>query len=304
MASYTIVKNTPLFIDLSADFVDQGWSVSGDVASHSGCNSGYIDRLMDLSAATQWSFEYEILSMVSGSINIVVNGISGIVYNTSGKKPAQVFNVTGPSILVRFFGVGVNSLKLLKVFSPSQSVQPLALAFNEKANSFISHFNYDPDIMLKFIKRNFMFKNGVLWESNVNPVRNNFFGVQYKSVIRFYVNGDNIEEIKKFWGIEVNSNEVWSSPNSGDLKIYPNFRKPNGLQSRLKKGNFTNIQGKWYADFLKNMLDPRFGTQLEALMKGADLVGQLLEVTIENTSTTEVRLISVDVIYTKQNYTK
>lgn len=303
MGAYTVVKNKPFFIDLSADYVDQGWTVSNGVACHSGCNSGYLPMTMNLSSAAQWTFRYKILNRTSGGINIIVNGVSGTVNSAVGEF-SDTFTVTGPSVLVQFFSDGINCLSLLQIFSPTQTTTGTTFMFNEDANRFIQYSDYKPEFMLKFKNKSFGFKNGSLWENNINPIRNNFFGVQYKSLIKFYFIGNDAEEVKKLYGIEINSNEVWACPNNTDIKIFPNFRKPNGIFSRLKKGNFVNIQGKWYADFLKTLNDPRFNTEIEALMKGGDLIGQVAEITIENTSTTEVRLISVDIFYTKQNYTK
>ena len=299
MASYTLVKNTDLFIDLPSDIVNEGWEISGNIAYHSGCNSGYIDRYFDLSSASQWTFKHKIESRTSGAINIVVNGVSGPARTTLGEHE-DTFNVTGSNVLVRFFSTGTNSLSFVQIYPQSADSNSKMLAFNEKANRFITYFSMEPDCMLKFGDRFFMFKSGGLWEQNVNPIRNNFFGVQYPSIIKFFVNGDDAEMVKNFFSLQINSNEVWSAP---AIQIFPHKRKPNGMKSRLKRGNFVNIQGQWFADFLKNMTDPRFDNELTALMKGGDLQGAIMEITIQNNSNTEVRLMSVKVKYSKQNYT-
>lgn len=303
MASYTIVKNQSLFIDLNSDFSVQGWEVSGNIAYHSGCNPGYIKNSINLKDHTEWTFKYRIISLTSGSIKLFVNGVEGSTENTVGEHTNTFTGVTG-NVEIKFYSNGVNAISLLQVYPTLEQNDGTTLAFNEDANRFITYFSYQPDFMLKFMNRFFTFKNGSLWENNVNNLRNTFYGTKYPSELTFFVNGADPEMVKTFYSIIVNSNDAWGSEKDDDIYIFPNGRKPNGMQSRLKKGNYKNIQGKYYADFLKNIIDPRFTNPLDALMKGADLQGPIMQITIRNNSDEEVRLISVEVTYVKQNYTK
>lgn len=172
------------------------------------------------------------------------------------------------------------------------------LAFDEKENKFITYYTFYPEAMIRFKDEFFAFKNGELWEQDVNEVRNNFFGVQYNSGLSFYVN-TNPKDEKNYSTIHLDSNKPWAIT---EVKIYPTEGKSQGMLSRIKKGNFQKKQSTWYADFLRNMIDPRFTNQDIALFNGAALQGQVMKITMINDDTTEVRLKSVDVRISEQNY--
>lgn len=298
MASYTIIKNNSINIDLPSDIADQGWTISGGIAYHSGCNSGYIERLFDFTGAEEWTFRYTIPSLTSGSINIVVDGETGISRTVAGTYE-ETFEVTGSNKLVRFFSTGINELQVVKVFKEEQLSNAITMAFSEDANKWVGNRSYTPEFMVKFINDFFIFKDGELWEQNVNPIRNNFFGVQYPSVITFYCNL-NPTTVKNFYSMRQKSNKVWSVP---EIEIPARYGKPNGQRSRLKKGRFKSYQGDFFADFLRDMEDPRFDNELDALMNGATLQGNYAKITIENNDTTEVRLVSIDLTLSLSQFT-
>jgi len=298
MGSYSILKNQPLVINLPGDFSDQGWIVSGSIAYHSGCNSGYINQTLDLSSAALWTFRYTILTLESGTVNIIVDGEQGVLRTQPGIYTEQ-FTTSNPAALIQFYATGVSSLQLLQVFPPAQARIGTTLAFNEDADKWVTYYSYIPEFMNKFVNSFFAFENGRLWEQNTNETRNNFFGVQYSSIITFYCNLSPTE-VKKYWSMRQKSNRAWSVT---DLEIPPYYGKPEGQRSRLKKGRFKSIQGDWFSDFLRDMNDNRFVTDLDALMKGAELQGTVMKITIQNDDTNEVRLSSLDVIVSLSQYT-
>ena len=135
---------------------------------------------------------------------------------------------------------------------------------------------------------------------NANPTRNNFFGVQYTSKITVIVNV-NPTEIKNYFSMRQKSNKVWGVPS---IIIPPSEGKVNGMESMIKSGNFQVLNnGDFFAEFLRDMTDPRFSTELEALFRGAQLQGNYAIITFENTSTEEIRTLSIDFIVSKQDYT-
>lgn len=301
MASYTILKDQELVVNLPDDYSDQGWEVSENIAYHSGCNPGEISLSVNLFTNSNWTFKYEILTLESGTVNIIVDGVAGILWDTPGEK-TETFNSSNPAAVIKFFATGKTSIKFLQIYPTLDLSVGTTIAFNEDANKWVSYFSYIPEFMCKFIDDFFAFKNGAIWQQNVNPIRNNFFGVQYTSKISFYVNLSPTE-VKSYFSMRQKSNSVWSAENNGDIYIYPTEGKPDGQSSRLKKGRFRNLQGDWFADFLRDLSDPRFVTEEEALFKGAQLQGNVMKVTLENTSTTEIRLFSIDVTVSNQNYT-
>lgn len=298
MASYTILKNQMLTVNLPGDFSEQGWVVSENIAYHSGCNPGYIKSLFDLSRYTTWTFRYIIPSITSGTVNIVVDGVNGISRSMAGVYE-EIFTNSNANAIIQFYADGVSSVKILQIYPQAAAVPGRTLAFNEDADKWVTEYSYVPELMMKFINSFFTFENGRIWEHNVNELRNNFYGVQYSSSITFYCNVSPTE-VKNFHSMRLKSNKVWAVT---DIEIPARYGKPEGQKSRLKKGRFKHMQGDWFADFLRDLNDPRFATEIDALLNGAELQGNIMKITIENTDTTEVRLLSVDILLSLSQYT-
>ena len=283
------------------DFADQGWEVSDNIAYHTGCNSGFIKSIIDLSSDSLWTFKYTLLSVESGTVNIVVDGVAGVVRNAAGTYEEQFTN-SNPNAVIQFFATGISSLKLLQIYPPNKYVQGTTLAFNEDADKWVTYYSFVPEMMLKFVNSFYTFRDGNVWEHNVNEIRNNFYGVQYASKITFYVNLSPME-VKNYYSMRQKSNSVWTAANKGDIFIFPSEGKPAGQSSRLKASRFKRLQTDYFSDFLRDMNDSRFMSEEEALFKGAQLQGNLMRITLENNSTSEVRMLSVDIITSKQDYT-
>src|SRR5690606_5759147 len=164
---------------------------------------------------------------------------------------------------------------------------------------WVGYRSYIPYFATKFLDSVFAFTGATMWEQSVNETRNNFFGDQYSSIITFYMNV-NPHQVKTLFSMRQNGNKPWSVT---EVEIPPRAGKSRGQLSRLKSGNFKNIQGQWFGDFMRDMLDPRFGTPDQALFKGAVLQGETAKITMEIKDTGEVRLVSVDILGSTQNYT-
>lgn len=296
MGAITILKNTSVAIDLASDSQDNGWDVSNGYANHSSCNSGVIkNTVFPTVTGQEYTLSYKVLNYSSGQVYMIIGGVNGTSRTADGiyKETLVADDDSG----VQFYSDGNLSIGLVKI---SQGNSPATtIMFNENNNKFVSYVSAQPEYMAKFINSFFMFKDGQLWENNINGTRNNFFGEQFTSKITFYCNL-NPTEVKNFYTLREKSNKVWTV---AEAKIDPREGKSVGQRSRIKKGNFKSLQGDWFANFLKDLNDPRYTTELDALFNGADLQGNVMEITIENTDTVEVRLLSVDVEVSKQEYT-
>lgn len=299
MASYTITKNQELVVNLPYDFSVQGWEVSEKIAYHSGCNPGYIKYFMDLSASEEWTFRFEILSLTSGTVNIIVDGIDGTVWDTIGFKE-EVFEVSGTNTEIQFYATGTTSIRVLQVYPELESTDGRTLLFNEDADKWVGEYYFAPEFMHKFLNGFFAFNNGQLWEQNVNPIRNNFFGVQSYSSVTFICNVE-FRKNKLFFNLRLDSNGAWYSPM---MKTQITDQFPNGMESRLTKSNLKLIDGKLWGDILRDMTDPAFSTivnpterRVKALFNGRKLQGGYITIELRNDDTTEAKLSSVEVYY-------
>lgn len=170
------------------------------------------------------------------------------------------------------------------------------LSFSEKSKKFLT-YSFVPDHMIKFKDEFFTFKAGGLWEHDVNPIRNNFYGVQYTSKIKFVAN-DQYQKNKMFFVMKIDSNGRWSVPSM----ITPKSETwPNGMKSMLHENNFDLDNGKYWADIMRDMNDPDYNDPLVALFEGRTMTGPILVCDIECKETKEVELNGVFIYSAEQD---
>lgn len=296
MGSYTYIKNTPITIDPVTDFADTGWSVSNNIAYHDGCNPGLIKYVMDLTGFTSWAFRFRLGTVFSGGINIVVDGINGVVRNVAGEY-TETFNVSGSNVNISFFSDGKNSVEVLNTFPVLAISNGRTLVFNEDENSWGGDHSYQPEFMHKFIDSFLTFKNGRLWEHDINPLNNNFYGQQFTSKIKVVAN-EKYQFDKLYFGLKIDSNGKWSVP---EMITPKSETYPNGMKSRLHENNFRLDRGKYWADILRDMLDPQFNTQLQALFEGRVVEGNMLIIELETKETKDIQLNGLFVYSSEQH---
>lgn len=196
----------------------------------------------------------------------------GQTISVNGQE-CQVVSVTGNQILVNF------------IFTPNLSVyityDSLTLAFDETKNRWTTDYDFKPEGYGTVDDKTLMFRNGELWVGNSNPIRNNFFGVQYSSYVDFVFNVSPFM-IKLWWAMRTQSNSKWYCPS---ITLSANASYPTGMSSRLKPDSFKLTEGQYYSDFLYDMNDPAFTNTLEALLRGRNLRGETMRVRLQNDST-------------------
>ena len=106
--------------------------------------------------------------------------------------------------------------------------------------------------------------------------------------------------IKDWYAIREKANKVWFAI---EIVIPPNSRYPNGMTSRITKNNFTNFEGDYWAQFFKDMTDPSFVSQTEALQRGRELKGDVMIITLQNSDTSEAYINEIDVNFTPSEET-
>lgn len=299
MGAYTVISGQQLTVYLDSDVNDNGWKVHSGYAQHSACNQGFIKFLsFTPTIGKTYRVSYDVFDRTSGGVYLRFGGSNGSLVAQNGTF-TQEFGATSTEVL--FWSDG--NLKITNLVIAEMSTQEgekgFTLSFNVDKMIWSGYKSFVPENMTKFIDGFIGFKNGELWRHNQSEVRNNFYGEQFKSVIEFYVN-INPSQVKSFYSMRVKSNLPWSVP---EIIVFPRNGKSKGQKSRIKKGNFNSLQGDWFADFLKDINDPRFANELDALFKGADLQGCVAKIRIENDDTVEVRLLSIDVEVSNQNYT-
>ena len=299
---FTTLENTAITLDPFQLATSQGWFISDGIAFHQGCFPGYITlKNIEVVAGETYMLTFRDKYYTSGGVYPIVGGINGTNRTALGEYTEEfIVPEDATDLSIKFYSDGELGISYMNIYTLLDDPNNYkTLGFNAKNNRWTSYYTYSPEMMLKFVNDLFTFKQGRLWKHNKNETRNNFYGVQGTSKIKIIINS-NPTEVKNFYTMRLKSNKAWSVI---EITTPPRDGKSEGQLSRLKKGNFRSLQGDWFAKFLRDMNDPRFDTELEALMKGALLQGNYLELTLENTDTVSVKMLSADVEFTKQEFT-
>lgn len=285
MGRYTILKNSQLDIELTTDYQDNGWSFVNGTAVHDDCNQGSIRNTIFVPESGQsYKINITVANLQSGIVRFSMGGYSHEIATNGNHVFSFVTENIEPIEIWSDANVIVSGLAIYEGEQNSKT-----LLFNEDNNQFVGYRSYDPDMTTKFIDEFISFKNGMLYIHDKSEVRNNFYGEQYPSVISFYANIES-EKDKDFFSIVLEGNQPWLV----EVEI-PTKQGLISQRSRIKPGRFVFEKGSFRADFLRDMNDPRFETELEALMRGAYLVGKYMKITLTNNSAQPVKLVSASV---------
>ena len=108
------------------------------------------------------------------------------------------------------------------------------IAFSEFSKGWESRYSFVPELATSLNNKYYTFKQGNLWLHNQEDVaRNNFYGVQYQSTIKFLLN-DSPSAVKKFKTLGYEGDEGWSA---------------SYINTNLQKGSvstFVEKEGKWF----------------------------------------------------------
>lgn len=288
MGFYSILKNSSLEVQLTTDYKDNGWSFQDGMAIHSPYNEGsFTNKIFRPIPGETYNINISVSDLSSGFLDIHLGGV--LVRRITDNGDYKL-TVEAQSNEYFTFTSGLNSVTIMSMSIDTGTTSGTTVVFDIMYNQFIGEVSMEGDFMDKFLEDFIVFKNGVLWLNDKSEDRNTFFGQKYPSVIKFYCNVQPDDD-KDFFSLVFNGNMPWNV----DLSIEPKEGKILGQRSRIKKGNFKLEKGKYAANVLRDMNDPRFNDELQALLKGAHMQGKILEVTITSNENTEIRLSSVEV---------
>jgi hypothetical protein len=91
------------------------------------------------------------------------------------------------------------------------------LTYSETVQGWVSFYSYIPDWMIGMNNYFYSFKGGNLYRHNANTARNNFYGVQYNSLIQSVFN-DGVLENKLFKTVDIQGDDVWAAELYTDIQ--------------------------------------------------------------------------------------
>ena len=287
MGRYTILRNSQLEIQLASDYQDNGWSFSNGIAIHDGLNEGSIrNTVFKPEINKDYTISIQVSGMTSGLLDVSLGGVLFGTITGSGFYELSGTTINNEGLV---FSTGLTDLQILS-FQINEGInQGQTIVYDSNTKMYIGHVSVHGDMMERFLDELIVFKNGQPWIQDRNPVRNNFFGQQYPSMIRFYCNVQYNDD-KDFYYMTINGNNPWKV----DITAPSREGKSIGQKTRIKSGNFKFEKGKYMADILRDLNDPRFSDSMQALMRGALIQGKWIEITLTNNQDVEVFLLSVE----------
>jgi hypothetical protein len=225
-------QNVGTSADVLADQMDYyGWA--GGIGTHPESFSFYgeVAYFMDVNNGTPCRLSNNGITPI---------GDTGKMHNYFTAKCAAILTRT-PKVNICGvydvrFGEYIISFSHVAKDSPAET-----LAWNEKNNQWSSYYSYLPDFMCSYGVNIISFSAGSLYTHNTNSVYNNFYGVQYTSIIHTYCN-TNPSNIKVFEAISLESDSVWETT----------LETPSGQTTTMTSGNYRQKEGFWYTEVLRD----------------------------------------------------
>jgi len=163
------------------------------------------------------------------------------------------------------------------------------LGFHEPSNRWITFFSYIPEYFGKISGDQLLtFKNGALYEHNINSIRNNFYGDQFDSEVWIHANKEGVVN-KIFNSMEINSVNQWSCPDDDSIEIH----HPISMQSRLLSGKFRKQEGIYRVEFMRDSVNGGLSPTRYNLFNGRQLRGKEITIKLKNSDITQSILESV-----------
>jgi len=153
------------------------------------------------------------------------------------------------------------------------------VAFSEMINRWTTFYSFYPDCGGYIFNQYITHYQGAMYTHNTNSTYNEFYGVNYSSIVRIVYNASPYL-IKSFLGVMQQSNTVWSIPG-----IYTNIPQTSSLEST----DFSQKESVWFASLLRDISSPG------GLLNGDDLKGNWIKLQLENASLNKISLLAVDV---------
>ncbi len=158
------------------------------------------------------------------------------------------------------------------------------IAWNEDKKRWVSRYPFIPDGYASLGDSIYSFVDSTMWVHDVNPIMNNFYGVQYNTMVTPVFNER--PEWYKVWNScilltkQADNNNDWQATS---------VTNDNGQQSIIAKGTFTKSGENWYTPFFRDLNDLTVAPNLR-LSQGRWLRSSSLTCVLVNDATVSMKL--------------
>lgn len=288
------ISGVPVKIKLT-DLVNvTGWSVVGGIAVHSACSSGDIKLKTVLVPNSAYEVTYTVKSVSGGPVKFKV----GSTEVRSITQPGfYVDNIT-TSTKAMSFSAGIGVSVEISSFTYKKAAVAVdvnaqdTIAYSEKIDKWTSFYTYNPDYGFSLKGSLFTLKQGMLYKHDISCPRNTFYGVEYKSRVKFPMN-QALNVIKNFKNIEIQSNKLLVTTLDGiqtSLGQVSDLIAEDFKQFNINNGGSVNVdvyslEGIYQARFLRD--------KNTDIIEGDRLKGNLITIELTTTDDQDFKLYRV-----------
>jgi hypothetical protein len=300
---FSAVQNVPIIVNLIEQSRNNGWSVNSDdnTASHENCNSGYIPLLTyPLITGRAYQISYSVLTITNGTVQPFMGTQAGVSRTTPGLY-VETITAAGSNPEFKFYSNGncqIQAFNIRDTVVNTDLKQQNTICFSVRAQKWSDFRTIEPDYGFSLFTKSFTLFNGDLYgQVNQNSNRNNFYGVQYQSIIKFTTN-QQPTITKRYNSLNYQANQLLVAP-SGSITT------ENGQVSELLANDFLQqrlddgvnpivldyqIEGLYQGNFLR---DSNYD-----LINGPILIGNYMTVELYTTSpSVPLKIFTTEIIY-------
>lgn len=295
--SFTTLQNTALEIDLVEQGKSTGWTVNGTTATHELCNAGSMYLLnYPLTLGSTYSFTYKVNSISGGYLKAYAGDTEGATVITTGIKEGELV-ASGTDLRLRFYSTADLEMEIFnikEILSDTSAKKTNVIAWAEKNNKWSDFRTSNPDCAFSMFTKLFSCKAGNSYVHKPNSGdRNNFYGTQYQSIVKFPVNSQPTET-KTYESIEYKANTLLITTTDGietSLGQVSDLIESDFLQYALNDGvdavEVYSAEGNYQAGFLRD--------KNEDINEGSVLKGNYATIELITTENVVLKLFVVDV---------
>jgi hypothetical protein len=145
-------------------------------------------------------------------------------------------------------------------------------SYKEKASGFPLIYTYSPDFILEANNDVYAWKNGVMYKLNASETRNNFFGVQYDSVLKFFANTE--YSVEKIWNsLSLQSTHAWLAKVKTKL-----------TGRTIPKESFTKLEDYFFSEIMPNTETSNSKANSSYGLGSYEIIGGVIETSIKYAS--------------------
>lgn len=263
--SIVILENTPTIIDLANEARTTGWTLDNGIAKHEACNAGYIEVLPSVivpETGEDYSISYQVSNYSSGTLRLSIGNTLGVVRTANGNY-TETLVATGANPKIRIYADGnvwVNLIDVRHDFESTEIKQRNTISFNEDTNKWTSYYSFTSDFGFSLFKDMYTFKAGRLYKHDQDVEnRNNIYGVQYKTVVKFVANS-NPGQPKTYLSLSYEANQLMVTTDNGITTslgqiselISQDFLKDT-LDDGISQIDVYSVEGVYSSSFLRDV---------------------------------------------------